>query len=452
MDVERRVTVSQASVEERCACQETGEKKPVIVGYAAVFNSESRNLGGFYESIHPRAFDGVLEGNPDVIGVFNHDRNKLLGRVSNGSLKLKADEYGLRYEITPPNTQEARDVVELVRGGYVGGSSFAFAVKKDGGDAWSTDEKGRRKREIRSVDLLEDVGPVVRPAYGKSSVVVSRRALEMAVGEAFRVNQTMANAAKRGLKQAAKLENADEMLKNVAERVANREILTVEEVLRLDSVHKRVAEARSPGWNGSPAWVEWQLAGGDAGEKWVSRRAAEFASEPEAPATVEPTPASEPEETREVEEPSELEEPSAGSLSPANYALYEAIEMISEDEGKWPQDGPSGAHYMKKSMFKDIGLRCQNCVFFNAEGTCDAVEGEIAADGICKLWVIPEEKLTMTDALASVSDEKASPPAASATEPMPTVEEKPTTRRDDAATALARLKAATLGNAAFGNQ
>ena len=445
MDVERRVTVSQATVEERCECEKTGEKKPVIVGYAAVFNSESRNLGGFVESIHPRAFDAVLEANPDVIGVFNHDRNKLLGRVSNGSLKLKADDYGLRYEITPPNTQEARDVVELVRGGYVGGSSFAFAVKKDGGDAWTTDEKGRRKREIRSVDLLEDVGPVVRPAYGASTVVVSRRAMEIALGEAFRANQTMANSAKRGLKQAAKLENADQMLVGVAERMANREILTADEISRLQEAHKKASEVRNAGWHGSPAWVEWQLAGGDAGERWVSRRAEELAAvsgDPEQPA--EEIRAEQPEEEK-IEEPSEVEEESGGNLSPNNYHLYESIEQIADDDGKWPQAGADGAHYMDESPFAAKGLNCANCVFFNEGGSCDVVDGAIAPGGLCRLWIITEDKL----AGMTVEEKPAEMPAPEEKPAeMPAPEEKPARRQDDAATAMARLKAAALGSAA----
>ncbi|NDD03648.1 MAG: HK97 family phage prohead protease [Proteobacteria bacterium] len=185
-EVERRTTVQEATVEYRDTGN--GEKKAVISGYAAVFNSESRNLGGFVETIHPEAFDEVLATAPDVIGVFNHDRNLLLGRTGNGSMRLMKDPYGLRYEITPnENTSIGRDVVQWVKDRTVVGSSFAFAVKRDGGDSWSTDgQRGIRRREVRAVGLLEDVGPVVRPAYDSSSVVVSRRAIEMALGETFR--------------------------------------------------------------------------------------------------------------------------------------------------------------------------------------------------------------------------------------------------------------------------
>jgi HK97 family phage prohead protease len=269
-EIERRITTSDTAIEYREA--DNGEKRPVIVGYAAVFQSPSRNLGGFIETIHPRAFDSVLKTNPDVVGVFNHDKNMLLARSSNGTLRLKADPYGLRYEMMPPKTKTAEEVVELVSGGYVTGSSFAFAVSRSAGDSWSTDETGMRRREIREISLLDDVGPVVRPAYEASSVVVSRRAIEMALGESFRPNQTMANAARKGLRAAKSRDDYDQRLIEVAERVAERGVVSIEEVEFLAATHQRCHEMRSVGWSGSPAWVEWMLAGGDAGEKWVQRR------------------------------------------------------------------------------------------------------------------------------------------------------------------------------------
>jgi len=272
-EIERRTMLSEAQIELRAT--ENGEKKPVITGYGAVFNSESRNLGGFVESIHPAAFDEVLSSNPDVIGVFNHDRNLLLGRTSNGTMKLTTDAYGLRYEITPNvNTSIGKDVTEWVKDRTVVGSSFAFAISKDKGDSWSTDSRGMRRREVRNIALLEDVGPVARPAYDSSSVVVSRRAIELALGDINRPNQTMANAAKRGLKLAERNEGVDGVLVGIAERLAAREIVSVEEVAYLAGIYERCLSAKAVGWSGTPAWIEWQLAGGDTGQKWVARRAA----------------------------------------------------------------------------------------------------------------------------------------------------------------------------------
>jgi len=62
-DIERRAF--GANIELRAA--EDGQK---IVGYAAVFNSYSEDLGGFRERIAAGAFANVLEN--DVRALFNH--------------------------------------------------------------------------------------------------------------------------------------------------------------------------------------------------------------------------------------------------------------------------------------------------------------------------------------------------------------------------------------------
>lgn len=323
-EIERRLTVSDTSIEYREVGN--GEKRPVIVGYAAVFNSESRNLGGFVETIHPNAFDEVLATNPDVIGVYNHSKDKLLARSANGTLKLRPDSYGLRYEMGPlPKTQTAEEVVELVAGGYVTGSSFAFAIKNAGGvrgEHWSMTSGGLRKREVRSIGKLEDVGPVVRPAFEASSVIVSRRAIEMALGDAYRPNQTMANAARKGLNACRGRDDVDGVLMGIAEHLVAREIVSVEEVEYLANVHERCLEARAEDWVGSPAWVEWKLAGGEAGAKWVQRRRA---GEEPAPAEIRSA------EPEVVEERAEVNlRPTAGMASAARRGL------------KLHEDGKSG--------------------------------------------------------------------------------------------------------------
>ncbi|MBQ4008719.1 MAG: HK97 family phage prohead protease, partial [Muribaculaceae bacterium] len=46
-----------------------------IEGYALVFNSESRDLGGIIEVIEPSALEGVLD-NSDVMCWLNHDSSR----------------------------------------------------------------------------------------------------------------------------------------------------------------------------------------------------------------------------------------------------------------------------------------------------------------------------------------------------------------------------------------
>jgi hypothetical protein len=77
-----------------------------------------------------------------------------------------------------------------------------------------------------------------------------------------------------------------------------------------------------------------------------------------------------------------------GDLTLRSAALAEAHDLIVDALGCFRQ---SDAHYIDESPFLDEGLACLNCVAYCPEvGGCYWVEGSIAPEGICKLWVIPE--------------------------------------------------------------
>ena len=149
--------------------------RTVIRGYAAVYDSDSQDLGGFIERIAPGAFDDVLAKNPDVFGRYNHER--LLARTSSGTMKLELDERGLRYTIYPKHADA--DVVESISRGDVRGSSFAFRTS-GANERWFKDAAGRTIREIRKFEFLGDAGPVDNPAYPGTEAFVSKRAIDMA--------------------------------------------------------------------------------------------------------------------------------------------------------------------------------------------------------------------------------------------------------------------------------
>jgi phage head maturation protease len=83
-------------------------------------------LAASLSTIAPGAFSRSLPEFPDVLALVEHDTNRVLGRTTNGTLKLLEDERGLRVEIDPAPTSYGRDLVELVRRGDVGGMSFRF--------------------------------------------------------------------------------------------------------------------------------------------------------------------------------------------------------------------------------------------------------------------------------------------------------------------------------------
>jgi HK97 family phage prohead protease len=150
---ERRFTPGRVEVRSRA-------DKRSIGGYAAVFNKQSRNLGGFIETVNPGFFNKSRgDGWPDVMARYNHDDNMLLGTTASGMLRLTVDEFGLDYEVTPPDARA--DIVELVDRGDVNKSSFAFRVFEDD---WALNEQGFPHRSLVSGQLV-DVAPVNSPAY-----------------------------------------------------------------------------------------------------------------------------------------------------------------------------------------------------------------------------------------------------------------------------------------------
>jgi len=125
------------------------------------------------------------------------------------------------------------------------------------------------------------------------------------------------------------------------------------------------AEGFSPGEEGypSPGRVAWAAWGGDPGKTWSDALVARMDSDREL------TP----------------------DLTAPQVQLYEAFEEIAEELGQFGQDaGPHGSHYMEESPFAEDGLVCANCAFYAGPRGCEIVSGDIAPEGVCKFWIIPE--------------------------------------------------------------
>ncbi len=191
MEIERRLLGYEIRVED-------GES-PKIRGYGAVFNSLSEDLGGFVEIIAPGAFARAIEKS-DVRALINHDMSLILGRTSARTLVIDEDEVGLRYEIDPPETSYAKDLLVSLRRGDVTQSSFGFTVAKD---EWQrpTAERPMTLRVIHEIERLYDVSPVTFPAYQGTSVSV--RAVDMAnsLGQASQVEIGAAGAGRLNVRR-----------------------------------------------------------------------------------------------------------------------------------------------------------------------------------------------------------------------------------------------------------
>jgi hypothetical protein len=139
-----------------------------LVGYAAVFDTLSEDLGGFRETIEPGAFAKSLKRGDDVLAFIEHQGGlSTLGRVGNGTLRLKEDDRGLLMDVDLPDTTAARDIFELVRRADISQTSFGFRTVTD---AWNVEE-GEEIRTLKEVDL-KDVSPVAMPAYPTTKIDV----------------------------------------------------------------------------------------------------------------------------------------------------------------------------------------------------------------------------------------------------------------------------------------
>lgn len=162
-EIERRILELMVEVRQG----DGDDDGPVLRGYAAVFDQESDDLGGFVEVIERGAFDDVL--GQDVRALWNHNNDYVLGRTVSNTLCISVDDVGLRYEVTPPNAQWARDAIETIRRGDVTQSSFAFRVDQD---TWEKLDDDIVRRRVQHFSHLYDVSPVTYPAYSKTSAEV----------------------------------------------------------------------------------------------------------------------------------------------------------------------------------------------------------------------------------------------------------------------------------------
>lgn len=166
---EARVVTAPPTIEYRDA--EGGAKVPAaFVGQAIVCGKRSASLGfagfRFVETIAATALDNCDMS--DVIGVFNHDPDQLLGRTRNNTLELtRTEDGGLAYRIPyDPQDPDHQRVMRKIERGDVDGSSFLFHAKND---EWAEekDEAGGSlyTRNVLEIDVLYDVCPVTNPAY-----------------------------------------------------------------------------------------------------------------------------------------------------------------------------------------------------------------------------------------------------------------------------------------------
>ena len=138
----------------------------ILTGRAVEYSVPSELIyGHFREEIAPGAFDESLKSGRDVYCSIDHDMNRLLGRMSAGTLELKPDARGIGVECPIGAYSYAADLVVAIQRKDLRGMSFIFDVIDD---KWEK-RNGIPHRTVLKADLYE-VAFVFFPAYQETSV------------------------------------------------------------------------------------------------------------------------------------------------------------------------------------------------------------------------------------------------------------------------------------------
>lgn len=199
------------------------EDSRLIEGVAVVFNSWSRDLGGFRELISPSAISQELVDNSDVIANINHDDALMVARWNRGSgtLNLELREDGLHFSFEAPETERGNQLLWDIRHRNITECSFAFSLpNNDSCQRWYRGEDNELKREIYEIGGLYDVSCVNLAAYPATSVDARSENIDV---EAIVRSLDEAEAAEKAAEEEARkqevLTNLDNRLKSFLEKV-----------------------------------------------------------------------------------------------------------------------------------------------------------------------------------------------------------------------------------------
>ena len=147
----------KASVEFRA--KEEDEQRYIVEGYATTFNDPyvlyTYDGVDYKEEVDRNALDGADLS--DIILQFDHS-GMVFARMSNGTLKVEADEKGLRVWADLSLTEDSRRLYEAIKTGLVTQMSWAFTVEED-----SYNEK-THLRTLLKIRKVYDVSAVSIPA------------------------------------------------------------------------------------------------------------------------------------------------------------------------------------------------------------------------------------------------------------------------------------------------
>ncbi|MCU5103729.1 HK97 family phage prohead protease [Bacillus cereus] len=167
----------------------------IISGYAVKWDKWSIKIYSkrkqFYERVKKGAFQESLK-EKDQIALFNHNKNKFLGKIQDGSLTLEEDSVGLSFKLILPDNDLGKKVYQEVTSGKLSQVSFTFV---DENSIWET----KYEEEYRTIlkARLSEISPVYNPAYPDTTVVEGDKRQHLLMKE--QINHTLFELERREL-------------------------------------------------------------------------------------------------------------------------------------------------------------------------------------------------------------------------------------------------------------
>lgn len=211
------------------------------------YNSEQRKLGGyinvverasetlyskqrgkwFKETIKAGTFTRALQKNDSIPMLLEHDWDKQIAHTANGTLELREDAIGLRFDAVVDE-----DTFNEIQQRNITSCSFGMKVNEQ---EFETINPKMEKRYISNIDLFE-VSLVANPAYVGS--LVEQRNMEKALEDMNKEVEEIIEETKEELVEEVRTE---EVVENTDVESQKEEVVT-EEVVKEEEVSDTVVE------------------------------------------------------------------------------------------------------------------------------------------------------------------------------------------------------------------
>lgn len=208
------------------------------------YNSEQRKLGGyinvverpsetlysqqrgkwFKETIKAGTFTRALQKNSSIPMLLEHDWDKQIAHTSNGTLELREDAIGLRFDAIVDE-----EVFNEIQQRNITSCSFGFKVNEQ---QFESVNPKLEKRYISNIDLFE-VSLVANPAYVGS--LVEQRNMEQALEDMDKEVEEIVEETKEELVEEVRADKKEDESKeesdNTVEENAEKEESTDEDIV-----------------------------------------------------------------------------------------------------------------------------------------------------------------------------------------------------------------------------